>query len=373
MRSYCEVTNISNNQRAGFLKFHLGDSALRFYLTLAEATRNDFELCLAALKRHFCNPQLTELHLMKLESLKFDSKLQTPEEFLVQVQTLALQAYPNPIPEPVEPANPADDAAEIARVANENNANAERQRFADLERERQVKKICKRAMPNWIRAKIFDKPETMTIQELCTLARRCLVFNQLCPTDDWSRSTFNEVQPGITENLVSALTKMSQTQENVENKVSEITKQFEEQRKSFQTRGNRYQNGRGRGRGNRPYRGRPNPYHNQIGNGYQPRYQNYNNQRYYGPRNFGPPQRFQTMYQMPYPNQQTTDMYQDQNQDTIDPAQVEIFSHVPVTQQAKQVCYVFGLPNHMARDCLANPNRQSKRGAQVPFNQMPKN
>ena len=161
-------------------KFFLKKSLLRI-LSLSYSA--DFrrsrlvELCLAALKRRFCKPQLTKLHFMKHETLKLDSKLKTPEEFLVQVQTLALQAYP------IQSRN-----SSIAKILRKMSLRkrASQTRIMQMQngnvlltqRESDKLKTFRLEMPNGIRAKIFDKPETTTIQEICTLARRCLVFDQ---------------------------------------------------------------------------------------------------------------------------------------------------------------------------------------------------
>ena len=73
-QGYVGVAGIANAQQANFLQLHLRDSALRFYQTLPALTRADVPLSLAALRDHFCNPQLQEVHVLKLEQSKFDIK-----------------------------------------------------------------------------------------------------------------------------------------------------------------------------------------------------------------------------------------------------------------------------------------------------------
>ena len=68
-----------------FVQFHLRDGAHRCFQTQPEATRNDLEHCLTALRNYFCNPQLQELQVIKLESIKFDPKTDSPENFLVNL------------------------------------------------------------------------------------------------------------------------------------------------------------------------------------------------------------------------------------------------------------------------------------------------
>ena len=55
--------------------------------------------------------------------------------------------------------------------------------------------------------------ETATAQDLCTTARRQMVFFELCPSDDWSRDAFNEVSSSLSETLVGAVTKLTQQDE----------------------------------------------------------------------------------------------------------------------------------------------------------------
>ena len=83
-----------------------------FFKTSPLATRQILELSITALRDRFCNPQLQELHILKLENMKFDSKTDTPENFLVTLQTKATKAYPDPDSPAVAPIDPhATDAA----------------------------------------------------------------------------------------------------------------------------------------------------------------------------------------------------------------------------------------------------------------------
>ena len=46
--------------------------------------------------------------------------------------------------------------------------------------------------------------------------------------------------------------------------------------------------------------------------------------------------------------------------------------YMPMTQQAIQTCYKCGYPYHLATHCTLG-RKPSQRGAQIPFNQAPKN
>ena len=83
LRGIIGVAAVPGAQQPNFLQLHLRDAALRFFLTLPAATRANVENCLDALRIHFCNVQLQEVHLLKLEQQKFDPKNDTSENFLV--------------------------------------------------------------------------------------------------------------------------------------------------------------------------------------------------------------------------------------------------------------------------------------------------
>ena len=118
LRSILTVAAIPTNQQANFLQFCLRDAALRYFQTLHVATGNDSDFSIAAPQNHFCNPQLQELHVLKPENLKSDSKIDIPENFLVYLQTKAFKIYPDPHPPAVAPIDPhaRDAGIEQTRV-----------------------------------------------------------------------------------------------------------------------------------------------------------------------------------------------------------------------------------------------------------------
>ena len=66
------------------------------------------------------------------------------------------------------------------------------------------------AMPNFIKRKLLDQYETASVQDLSIVARHQMVFYELCPSDDWTKVTFNEISSTLSENLVAASTKLTQ-------------------------------------------------------------------------------------------------------------------------------------------------------------------
>ena len=101
LRFILAVAALPANQQANFLQLHLRDAALRFFQNLPLATRKSLELSITALRDRFCNRQLQELHVLK--NMKFDSKTDTPENFLVTLQTKARKTYLEPDPPAVAP------------------------------------------------------------------------------------------------------------------------------------------------------------------------------------------------------------------------------------------------------------------------------
>ena len=77
--SILSVAALPANQQANFLQLHLRDAALRLFQTLPLATRQNLEPSITAVRDRFCNLHLQELHVLKLEKRKFDSKTDTPE------------------------------------------------------------------------------------------------------------------------------------------------------------------------------------------------------------------------------------------------------------------------------------------------------
>ena len=159
---------------------------------------------------------------------------------------------------------------------------------------------------------MIEQPENTTVEDLCVFARKQLSIHNLCKTDDSVMDAFSEIGPSVTDTLVTAVTKLSTSQEAMDNRLNEMSKKFEErntfltnqindfqknqtqqpERGSFSQnrgqnsnffRGNNRRDFRGRFRGNnRGFRGpRPNyqrpQWQNQNQISYTPRQQSYQN------------------------------------------------------------------------------------------------
>ena len=239
-QGYVGVAGIANAQQANFLQFHLRDSALRFYQTLPALTRGDVPLSLAALRDHFCNPQSQEVHVLKLEQSKFDIKRDSPENFLVNLTKKAQRAYPTPDLPAVAPLDAAlVGAAADADAARFHGETAQRQERLDAEndhRNNQIKRLFIKGMPNWLRSKMMEQPAATTVQELCNLARKQMTIRDVCRNEDYPEDSFNEIGDTVSHNLISALSKLTTAQEQIEKQLNEVRSELSDQRKMIQSR-----------------------------------------------------------------------------------------------------------------------------------------
>ena len=238
-------------------------------------TRQSLELSITALRDRFCNPQLHELHVLKLKNMKFDSKTDTPENFLATLQTKATKAYPDPDHPAVAPIDPhaADAVVERTRFDRETARRAEIIRSAQEARSVQIRRQFIKSMPGWLRAKLLEQPENTAVENLCIFARKQLSIHNLCKTDNSVLDAFSEMGPSVTDTLVTALTKQHESRSNGQStkrnvakvRTTTLTNQFNDfqknqtqqppQRGSFsQNRGQNSNSPRGNNCGN--FRGR---------------------------------------------------------------------------------------------------------------------
>ena len=376
-RGFIGVAAIPNAQQANFLQLHLRGDALRYFQTLPEATRQDVELSLTALRDHFCNTQLQEVHILRLEQKKFDPKIDTPENFLVTLQTAAQRAYPPPNLPAVAPLANGADAAEQARFARETAARQERINAEEEFKNEQVKRIFQKAMPGWLRSKMMEQPPNTTVQELCTLARQQMTIRDLCRKDDYPEDGFNEISTTVSDNLISALSKLNATQEAMERKLSSMDDRIKNQETSSYRGGSenntmaitgssscmqntQWPNSqnftpRFQPRGNFNYRGNPRYFGQSYPRNNQPRYyhprqrQQFNPQSNTNPQNLNS-QQMQTHAEVRLPNS----------------------PYFPVTPSTKVFCYTCGYPNHKSNQC-SQRSKTNSRGTSFPFPRQPKN
>ena len=121
--------------------------------------------------------QLQELHFLKLENLKLDSKNDNPENFSVTLQTKALKAYSDPSPQAVAPNDPnaSDAAADQTRFDQSTARRAEVIRSAQDARSIQIRRQFIKNMPGWLRLKLLEQPKNATVEDLCFFCAKTIV------------------------------------------------------------------------------------------------------------------------------------------------------------------------------------------------------
>ena len=82
--------------------------------------------------------------------MKFIHKTESPEEFLVKLQNLAMKVYPTVVDQTVAPVD-GTVVGDPDRFDRETRENDNRRNFARMERERHIFRLFEKAMPNFIR------------------------------------------------------------------------------------------------------------------------------------------------------------------------------------------------------------------------------
>ena len=223
------VAALPANQQANFLQLHLRDAALQFFQSLLVATRQILEVSKTTLPDWFRNPQLQELHALKPKNMKFGSKADTLEIYLVTVQRNAVQAYPDPAPPAVAPidARAADAVVERNRFDQETTCRAEIIRLAQETRCTQIRRQSVKNMPGWLRAILLEQPDKTSVEDLCVFARKQLSIHNPCKRDDSVMDAFIGMGSSVTDTLVTALINLSTIQEAMHIRLNEMSKNFE--------------------------------------------------------------------------------------------------------------------------------------------------
>ena len=184
LRAGIAVGDIPEAQQPAFLKLNLSGGALRFYSGRADATRNDLDDALTVLRDRYNQTANQEFHRIKFHERKFDSVKESPEDYIVELQRLALRAFPNV-------------------YAGANGAAIDR---AD-ERTRRVKEAFLQRMPIKFKRKLLKGPQERTVKEFGRQITRELWIMNAYPDDSYpgafqqrSYSDDNTVQLNLLQN-----------------------------------------------------------------------------------------------------------------------------------------------------------------------------
>ena len=210
------VAAIAVAQQANFLQLHLKGDALRYFLTLPEATRLVFEDSITALRNGFTQDDLREIRIIKLENQKFNPKTDTVKNFSVNLRTEANKAYPAP-EIVVAPAGAGDPAAR--RFERETAARDSALQMSENRKNEQIKRFFIKSMPNWLKPKLLERPDTDTIDQLCTLASQQIAIREMCNKEEYFDDGFNEITESNTDKMLKAITVISNNQKELEKKL----------------------------------------------------------------------------------------------------------------------------------------------------------
>ena len=255
-----------------------------FFRQLPQATREDYDNAAAALRERYKNDQHTQLQKLKFQARKLQPSEESVQDFLTELQRLALEAYPDIQARAAAGGRPA--------VVPENRAN---------ERTRRVKVNFINGMPIKLGRFLLTQPEDSTVDERCAKAASRMIVDRLYPEED--DSAFNEIRGTSSEDFFAGIEELSKTQTKFNTETTKITDELMELSKNLNSaslnemssdnqnnanqntsnnRGNYRGNYRGNNRGN--YRG--NSQGNYRGNNYQHQgpYKQNNRQNWRGKR-----------------------------------------------------------------------------------------
>ena len=364
-------------------------------------TRQNLEYSITALLDRFCNPQSQELHVLKHENMNFDSTTDTPENFLVTLKTKTTKTFPDRDPLAVAPIDPyAADAAVEQSSFDQDTA-----RRLEIIRSVQISRHFIKNMPGSLGGKLLEQTDNTRVEDLCSFAQNELSIHNICKTDDFVVDALSEMGPSVADMLVTALIKLSTSQEAMDSRIDEISKEFKErnttltnQINEFQknqtqqlpmcffsqnfcqnlnpSRSNNRRNFKGRFRGNtRGFRGpRPNyprpHWQNQNQSSYTPRQQSYQNFPQQNSTSFFQPQstslqpQNQNLQNQSFENQNS----QPQNSNFQTRPSLEVVTpdpvYMPYTQETQITRHKCCYPNHLATNCTVRKNPQ-RRGAHI--------
>ena len=197
------------------MQLHLKGDALRYFLTLPEATRLVVADSMTALRNRFTQDDLREIRIIKLENQKFNPKTATVKNFLVKLRTEANKAYPIV----VTPAGNGD--AEAGGFERETAARDSALEMSENRKNEQIKRFLVKSMPNWLKPKLLERPDTDTIDQLCTLASQQIAIREMCNREEYFDDGFNEITESNKDKMLKAITVISNNQKELGQKLEQ--------------------------------------------------------------------------------------------------------------------------------------------------------
>ena len=215
LESCIQIAGINNDDRHQYLHLHLKGGALTFFDQLAQATRENYDLAVTALRERYQNDQRVQLQKLVFSARKLKPSEESAQDFLTDLQRLALEAYPNVVARAAAAGRPA--------VAAEDRA---------LERARRVREAFINGMPLKLRRFLLTQPEETTIEDLCAKASSRMIVDRLYPEDD--DTAFNEISPSSNKQLLSGLQALSLAHDTLKQETAKISEEIKDLTKTLQ-------------------------------------------------------------------------------------------------------------------------------------------
>ena len=76
-------------------------------------------------------------------------------------------------------------------------------------------------MPNWLKPKLLERPDTDIIYQLCTLASQQIAIREMCNREEYFDDGFNEISESNTDKMLKAITLISNNQNELEQKIEQ--------------------------------------------------------------------------------------------------------------------------------------------------------
>ena len=214
LESCMTVAGIADAQRHRYLHLHLKGGALSYFDQLPAATRADYDLAIAALTERYQNDQRIQLQKLLFQARKMKVSEESSQDFLTELQRLALEAYPNIVARAAAGGRPAVNAEDRAQ-----------------ERTRRVKEAFVNGIPIKIRRFLLTLPDETTVEDLCAKAASRIIVDRLYPEDD--DSAFNEIRGTSTKDFFAGIEELSKAQTKFNENTTKITEELKELTKNI--------------------------------------------------------------------------------------------------------------------------------------------
>ena len=135
------------------------------------------------------------------------------KNFLLKLRTEANKAYP--APEIVVAAAGAGDP-EARRFERETAARDSALQVSENRKNEQIKRFFIKSMPNWLKYKLLERPDTDTFDQLCTLASQQIAIREMCKREEYFDDVFNEISESNPDKMLKAITVISNNQKELE-------------------------------------------------------------------------------------------------------------------------------------------------------------